>query len=122
MVAFVHCLEASTQDDALEVLEVILPELFGDAVKADRKSRLRSLKDLDETAVTLASACQMLLDDTAPGEPKLQRGRGDAAGQSACRESSKIEGNGRRNERIITAYNGKINRLYDELRSVIGKI
>ena len=44
LVAFVHCLEASAQDDALEVLEVILRELFGDAVKADKKSRLRSLK------------------------------------------------------------------------------
>ncbi|MEX5748763.1 Tn3 family transposase [Massilia sp. X63] len=66
LVAFVHCLEASAQDDALEVLEVILRELFGDAVKADKKSRLRSLKDLDEAAATLARACQMLLDDTVP--------------------------------------------------------
>jgi hypothetical protein len=62
----VHCLEASAQDDALEVLEVILRELFGNAVKADKKSRLRSLKDLDAAAATLASACQMLLDDTVP--------------------------------------------------------
>jgi len=66
LVAFVHCLEASAQDYALEVLEVILRELFGDAVNADRNSRLRSLKDLDEAAATLASACQMLLDDTVP--------------------------------------------------------
>jgi len=48
------------------VLEVILRELFGDAVKTDKKSRLRSLKDLDEAAATLASACQMLLNDTVP--------------------------------------------------------
>lgn len=54
LVAFVQCLEASAQDDALEVLEVILRELFGDAVKADKKSRLRSLKDLDEAAATSA--------------------------------------------------------------------
>lgn len=66
LVAFVYCLEASAQDDALEVLEVILRELFGDAVKANKKSRLRSLKDLDEAAATLASACQMLLDDAVP--------------------------------------------------------
>ena len=44
LVAFVHCLEASAQDDALEVLEVLLRELFGDAIKADKKARLRSLK------------------------------------------------------------------------------
>jgi hypothetical protein len=65
-VVFEHCLDASAQDDAMEVLEVILRELFDDAVKADRKSRLRSLKDLDEAAAILASACQMLLDDAVP--------------------------------------------------------
>jgi hypothetical protein len=32
LVAFAHCLEPSAQDDAPEVLEVILRELFGDAV------------------------------------------------------------------------------------------
>ena len=66
LVAFVHCLEASAQDDGLEVLEVLLRELFGDAIKADKKSRLRTLKDLDQAAATLASACQMLLDTSLP--------------------------------------------------------
>ena len=66
LVAFVHCLEASAQDDALEVLEIILRDLFGDAVKADKKARLRSLKDLDAAAATLASACQILLDTSVP--------------------------------------------------------
>jgi hypothetical protein len=66
LVAFVHCLEASAQDDALEVLETILRELFGDAIKADKKARLRTLKDLDQAAATLASACQMLLDTGLP--------------------------------------------------------
>ena len=66
LVAFVHCLEASAQDDVLEVLEVLLRELFGDAIKADKKARLRTLKDLDLAAATLAGACQMLLDSTLP--------------------------------------------------------
>ena len=66
LVAFVHCLEASAQDDGLDVLEVLLRELFGDAIKADKKSRLRTLKDLDQAAATLASACQMLLDTSLP--------------------------------------------------------
>jgi TnpA family transposase len=66
LVAFVHCLEATAQDDALELLEVLLRELFGDAVKADKKARLRTLKDLDQAAATLASACQMVLDGTLP--------------------------------------------------------
>lgn len=63
LVAFVHCLEASAQDDALEVLEALLRDLFGNAVKADRKARLRTLKDLDQAAAVLASACQVVLDD-----------------------------------------------------------
>jgi TnpA family transposase len=66
LVAFVHCLEANAQDDALEVLETILRDLFGDAIKADKKARLRTLKDLDQAAATLASACEMLLDTHLP--------------------------------------------------------
>mgnify|MGYP003376051373 CR=1 FL=1 len=62
LVAFAHCLEASAQDDVLEVLESLLRELFGDATRAEKKARLRTLKDLDRAAAILASACQMLLD------------------------------------------------------------
>jgi TnpA family transposase len=66
LVAFVHCLEATAQDDALEVLEALLRELFGDAIKADKKARLRTLKDLDQAAATLVHACQLLLDTSVP--------------------------------------------------------
>jgi hypothetical protein len=64
LVAFVHCLEATAQDDALEVLEALLRELFGDAINADNKARQRTMKDLNKAAITLAKACQMVLDDT----------------------------------------------------------
>ncbi len=50
-VAFVHCLEATAQDDAIEVLDMLLHELFSNAAKADKKTRLRSLKDLDQAAI-----------------------------------------------------------------------
>ena len=66
LVAFVHCLEATAQDDALEVLEALLRDLFNAAIRADKKARLRSLKDLDKAAATLASACQILLDTSFP--------------------------------------------------------
>lgn len=62
LVAFVYCMEATALDDALEVLEGLLRDLFGDAVKADKKARLRTLKDLDQAAATLAIACRMLID------------------------------------------------------------
>ena len=66
LVAFVHSLEASAHDDALEVLDQVLRQLFGNARKADGKTRQRSLKDLDRAASTLAEACGMLLDPDLP--------------------------------------------------------
>jgi uncharacterized protein DUF4158 len=68
LVAFVHALEAAAHDDALEVLDMLLHEIFGDAEKADRKARLRSLKDLDAVAMTLAQACTALLDPSLPDD------------------------------------------------------
>lgn len=62
LVAFAHCLEATTQDDVIEVLDMLLHEFFGKAAKADKKTRLRGIKDLDQAAVVLAKACRTLLD------------------------------------------------------------
>jgi TnpA family transposase len=64
LVAFVHSLEASAHDDALDVLDLLLRELFTKAQQAHRKARMRTIKDLDEAAATLAEACRMLLDPT----------------------------------------------------------
>jgi hypothetical protein len=58
----VHGLEATAQDDALEVLEQLLRGLFAEAARADRQARLRTLKDLDRAAILLASARRVLLD------------------------------------------------------------
>jgi TnpA family transposase len=66
LVAFIHSLEASAQDDALDVLGMMLKDLFTDAEQADRKTRLRTLKDLDTSASTLAKACRILLDPALP--------------------------------------------------------
>lgn len=62
LVAFIHCLEATAQDDVIEVLDMLLHEFFNDAVKADKKTRLREIKDLDQAATLLAIACRTLLD------------------------------------------------------------
>jgi TnpA family transposase len=68
LVAFVHTLEASALDDVLALLEMVLQELFSEAKKADLKTRIRKLKDLDAGATVLADACTVLLDATLPGE------------------------------------------------------
>jgi hypothetical protein len=67
-VAFVHCLEATAQDEVLEVFEMLLDDLFGKAIRADQKARLRTLKDLDQSAATLAEACHFLLDPDVSDE------------------------------------------------------
>lgn len=46
LVAFEHCLEATAQDNALEVSEALLRDLFNAAIRANKKARLRTLKDL----------------------------------------------------------------------------
>lgn len=73
LVAFVHSLEATAQDDALDVLDMLLRDMFSKAQAADRKARLRTLKDLDRAAATLAKACQMLLDPNLPDSELRQR-------------------------------------------------
>lgn len=73
LVAFVYCLEASAQDDALDVLDALLGALFSGAAKAEKKARLRTLKDLDQAAAILARACETLLDSEVPdGEVRAQ--------------------------------------------------
>jgi hypothetical protein len=66
LVAFVHTLEASAQDDAIELLEMLLTDVFGEAKKEDRKPRLRTIKDLDALAITLAEACTPIVDISLP--------------------------------------------------------
>ena len=66
LVAFIHCLEATAQDDVIEVLDLLLHGFFSSALNADKKARLRGLKDLDQAATILATACRTLLDPTLP--------------------------------------------------------
>jgi len=66
LVAFVHTLEATAQDDALDLLEVLLTEIFSKAEELGRKARLRTLKDLDAAALQTSAACAVLLDPHVP--------------------------------------------------------
>ena len=62
LAASMQTLEAKAHDDALDILDRLLHEIFGDAAKADQRARLRSLRDLDAAATTLANVCGLLLD------------------------------------------------------------
>jgi TnpA family transposase len=66
LVALVHTLEAIAQDDAVELFEVLVAEIVGDAAKAHQQARLRTLRDLDSAALKLARGWRLLLQDTTP--------------------------------------------------------
>lgn len=68
LAAFIYALEASAQDDAIELLEVLLAKMFGEAEKKDKKARMRTLKDIDALAVILAEVCQVVVDPGTPDE------------------------------------------------------
>lgn len=62
LVAFAHHFEAAAQDDVLDILSIVLSELFGKAKRTNQKKRLRTLKDLDAAASILIDACKVVLD------------------------------------------------------------
>ena len=62
LVALVSTLEATGQDDALDVLVIVLTDIFSEASKAGIKARLRTLKDLDAAAVQAAVVTKVVLD------------------------------------------------------------
>jgi TnpA family transposase len=62
LVAFAHHFESSAQDDSLDVLSMVLRDLFSRAKQANNKTRLRTIKDLDKAAITMIEACKLLLN------------------------------------------------------------
>lgn len=62
LIAFIHWLEAAANDDVLDVLCMMLKELFNKATRENKEKRLRTLKDLDQAALQLADTSQLFLD------------------------------------------------------------
>ena len=57
--ALFHTLETAAQDDAAELAEALLTDLVKDAEAADKKARLRSLRDLDDAAILLRDMAEV---------------------------------------------------------------
>jgi TnpA family transposase len=68
LVAFVAVEEVNALDDALDVLDMLITEIAAEAKRLGQKKRLRSLRDLDQAALALREACEMLLDPAFPDE------------------------------------------------------
>lgn len=63
LVAFVRTYEIIALDEALDVLDLLITNIAGEAKKLGQKKRLRTLKDLDKSALALAEICAMILND-----------------------------------------------------------
>ncbi len=63
LVAFVKAFEIIALDDALDVLDLLITDIAGKARLLGKKKRLRTLKDLDRSALTLAQVCALVLND-----------------------------------------------------------
>jgi Domain of unknown function (DUF4158)/Tn3 transposase DDE domain len=68
LVAFARAFETIALDDALDILDLLITEIAGDAKRLGQKNRLRTLKDLDKSALALAGACAFVLDEEIQGD------------------------------------------------------
>jgi TnpA family transposase len=58
--ALFHTLEAAAQDDAAELAEALITDLIKNAEAADKRTRLRSLRDLDDAAILLRDMASLI--------------------------------------------------------------
>lgn len=68
LVAFAKAYETIALDEALDVLDLLTTYIAGEAKKLGQKKRLRSLKDLDKSALALAEVCAMILNESMQDE------------------------------------------------------
>ena len=68
LLAFARVLEATAQDDALDVFDQVLDELLRGAARTAKKERLRTLRDLDAAALVLRDVARVVRDRRYRGE------------------------------------------------------
>jgi len=66
LLAFAYVLEATAQDDAIDVLDLLIETLLDRVEHEGERGRLRTLRDLDAAALRLREACLIVLDDAQP--------------------------------------------------------
>lgn len=64
LVSFVKAYETIALDEALDVLDMLITSIAGEAKKRGQKARLRTLKDLDKSALKLAEVCALILSES----------------------------------------------------------
>lgn len=68
LVAFAKAFETIALDEALDVLDLLISNIAGEAKKIGQKKRLRTLKDLDKSALALAEVCTLILNEETKDE------------------------------------------------------
>lgn len=68
LVAFVKAYETIVLDEALDVLDLLITDITGEAKRLGQKKRLRTLKDLDKSALALAAVCTLIVNENTPSE------------------------------------------------------
>lgn len=68
LVAFARTYETIALDEALDVLDLLITYIAGEAKKLGQKKRLRTLKDLDKSALALADVCALILNESMQDE------------------------------------------------------
>lgn len=63
LVAFARAYETIALDEALDVLDLLITHIGSEAKKFGQKKRLRTLKDLDKSALALAEVCALILNE-----------------------------------------------------------
>src|SRR5919199_2232736 len=72
LLAFAAALQASAQDDVLDVLDLLLAELLARVERQEGRRRLRTIGDLDAAALVLRDVGLLVLDPTAAPDPTLR--------------------------------------------------
>ncbi len=62
LVAFIYVMESIATDDVLDILDLLVKDLLSDSEREGKNQRLRTLKDLDTSALQLSVVCRVLLD------------------------------------------------------------
>ena len=65
LLAFAREFEIRALDDALDVFDLLITEIFRTAKNTGQKERIRTLGDLDKAALRLKTAVNVLLEDPA---------------------------------------------------------
>ncbi len=69
LIAFIRTLEATAQDDVLDLFDIVVTRIVTDAQKTGREARMRGLRDLDAAALTLRQGWAVLLEQ-GEGDPR----------------------------------------------------